>query len=202
MNYNYIAIEREYGSGGSKIGKKLSEETGIPCFGSEILEEVSKKYNISVGEIQEYGERATNSLLYSLYMMGQIQKGQENVVSMEGKIFLEEQKVIRRLAEGGKGIFLGHCASEALRGQNGVLNVFIHAHPDDKKERIQRDYGVLPEAVERTMRRFDKKRGNYFYVNTARRWNDLWQYDIVLDSSRLGIGGCTSILKRCLASEI
>ena len=73
MRYNYITIEREYGSGGTRIGRKLSEETGIPCYGREIMEAVSKRRNISIKNIDKYEEKATNSLLYSLYMLSQIQ---------------------------------------------------------------------------------------------------------------------------------
>lgn len=43
MKYKYVVIKREYGSGGTGIGKLISEKTGIPCYGSEILEDVSKK---------------------------------------------------------------------------------------------------------------------------------------------------------------
>lgn len=40
--YHYITIEREYGSGGTKIARKLASITGVPCYGHEILEAVSK----------------------------------------------------------------------------------------------------------------------------------------------------------------
>ncbi len=69
MNCRYITIEREYGSGGTKIARLLAEKTGIPCYGQEILEEVSKKYDISVERIQQYEESASNSFLYSIYMI-------------------------------------------------------------------------------------------------------------------------------------
>ena len=39
MKYNYIAIEREYASGGSEIGKKVSDILNIPCYGREYLKE-------------------------------------------------------------------------------------------------------------------------------------------------------------------
>ena len=42
MKCNYITIEREYGSGGTKIARRLAEECGIPCYGQEILEAVSR----------------------------------------------------------------------------------------------------------------------------------------------------------------
>ena len=38
MKYRYITIEREYGSGGTQIGKKLGEVCNVPFYGREILE--------------------------------------------------------------------------------------------------------------------------------------------------------------------
>lgn len=40
MDRIYITIEREYGSGGTQIARKLSAITGVPCYGREILEKV------------------------------------------------------------------------------------------------------------------------------------------------------------------
>lgn len=195
MKYNFVTIEREYGSGGTIIGRRLAEICQVPCYGSEILEMVSEKHNISVDRIGKYEETATNSLMYSLYMMSQVQTGNANMLSHEGRIFLEEQKTIQMLADSGEGIFLGHCASEVLKDREGVLNVFIHADPADKKKRIAGEYGIPEGDVESTMRKFDKKRANYYFANTAKKWDDLWRYDVVLDSSRLGIEGCVEFLK-------
>ena len=39
----YITIEREYGSGGTEIARLLAGQIGIPCYGQEILEEVSRE---------------------------------------------------------------------------------------------------------------------------------------------------------------
>lgn len=105
MDLRYITIEREYGSGGTKIGRLLAEKTGIPCYGQEILEEVSKKYDISVERIQQYEESTSNSILYSVYMMSQTMAGKADMVSMEGHVFVAEQAVIQRFAEEGRAIF-------------------------------------------------------------------------------------------------
>ncbi len=48
MRFKYITIEREYGSGGTKIARRLAEECGLACYGQEILEAVSKTLNIPV----------------------------------------------------------------------------------------------------------------------------------------------------------
>ena len=196
MKFRYITIEREYGSGGTKIARRLSEVSGVPCYGREILEAVAKKQGIPVERINQYEEKATGSLIYSMFVMSRVQTGDPNMLTKEGKVFLDEQLEIRRLAMEGPAIFLGHCASDAVRDQKGVIKVFIHSENEEEvKNRIAKDYGIAPGDVESTRRFYNKKRAGYFRANTGNEWKDLKNYDVVLDSAKLGIEGCVNILK-------
>lgn len=195
MKCNYLTIEREYGSGGTKIARRLAEECGIACYGSEILEAVSRKNNISIDQIQHLEESVSGSFLYTLFVMGRVQSGDSDMLSGEGKIFVEEQRAIEYLAGQGPAIFLGHCAAQALKDRRGVIKVFIHSDLEEKKKRIMADYHIPEQEVESTRKRFDNKRSKYFYANTTRHWNDMNNYDIVLDSSQLGIEGCVAVLR-------
>ena len=196
MKFRYITIEREYGSGGTKIARRLSEVSGVPCYGREILEAVAKKQGIPVERINQYEEKATGSLIYSMFVMSRVQTGDPNMLTKEGKVFLDEQLEIRRLAMEGPAIFLGHCASDALRDQKGVIKVFIHSENEEEvKNRIAKDYGIAPGDVESTRRFYNKKRAGYFRANTGNEWKDLKNYDVVPDSAKLGIEGCVNILK-------
>ena len=127
-------------------------------------------------------------------MMSNSAAGRTDAVAGEGQIYLAEQAVIRDLAAQNPAIFIGHCASEALRGMNGVASVFIHADKAYKNARIRTAYGIDEKNVESTRKYFDKKRANYYYANTARRWDDLGSYDLVLDSGKLGTAGCVAAL--------
>ena len=196
MKYHIITIEREYGSGGTKIGRRLSEVCGIPCYGKEILESVAKKRGMEPDQINQYEEKATGSLIYSMFVMSRVQAGDPSMLTAEGKVFLDEQLEIRRLAMEGPAIFLGHCAAEALREQKGVAKVFIHSENEEEiKNRIIKDYGIAPEEAESTRKYYNKKRAGYFRANTGKEWKDLKNYDVVLDSSKLGIEGCVNVLK-------
>lgn len=195
MKCNYLTIEREYGSGGTKIARRLAEECGIACYGPEILEAVSRKNNISIDQIQHLEESVSGSFLYTLFVMGRVQSGDSDMLSGEGKIFVEEQRAIEYLAGQGPAIFLGHCAAQALKDRRGVIKVFIHADLEEKKKRIMADYHIPEQEVKSTRKRFDNKRSKYFYANTTRHWNDMNNYDIVLDSSQLGIEGCVALLR-------
>lgn len=196
MKFRYITIEREYGSGGTKIGRELSKVSGVPCYGREILEAVAKKRGITEDQINRYEESATGSLLYTIFVMGRMQSGNQDMLTEEGKIFLDEQLEIRRLAMDGPAIFLGHCASEALREQKGVIKVFIRSSDDQEvKKRIEEDYQITKDKVESTRRYYNKKRAGYYRANMGNDWKDIKNYDLILDSAVLGIDGCVKVLK-------
>ena len=145
MKYRYITIEREYGSGGTQIGKKLGEVCNVPFYGREILETVAQK--------------------------SRVQSGDANMLPEEGKVFLDEQMEIRRLAQNGPGIFMGHCAAYALKNMKGVAKVFIYcSSEEDIKKRIVEEYGIDPQNVEATRKYYNKKRSAYFRANTGKVW--------------------------------
>lgn len=198
MRYRYVAIEREYGSGGTEIARKLAEECGIPCYGREILETVAKEHQVSSETLEAYEECATNSFLYSIYLMSQVPMGETNLNSREGNLYLAEQRCIRRYAGEGPAVFLGHCAAAALRDKESVLKVFIGADMEFRKQRSCQEYHLTEKQAEENIRRFDKKRSVYFEANTARKWRDNTCYDLILNSGMLGIDGCVAALKGIL----
>lgn len=190
----YITIEREYGSGGTLIGKNLAEKCQIPCYGQEILERASERLQISVDEIRKYEEKVTNSMLYSLYMLCQTSSLSGEMLSSEGKVFVEEQNAIKEFANQGSAIFMGHCASEALKEYDNVIRVYVHADDKTKKERIMADYGIAEANVSIAEKKNNRRRSGYYTANTQKKWSDFCNYDIVLDSSKLGIEGCVNVL--------
>lgn len=200
MKYHYAVIEREYGSAGTAIGAKLSEISGIPCYGSEILERVSDRLDIDIARIQQYEEKTTNSFLYSIYLMGRMQETAGNPLSNEDAIYLEEQKVIKDLAAKGPSIFVGRCAVNALDNRNDVLKVFIRADKPLRKERAIADYGIKSREADAVIQKFDKKRSNYYTVNTGKDWRDAANYHLILDSGKLGIEGCANIIRAAMNS--
>ncbi len=198
MKIRYITIEREYGSGGTEIAKQVSERCSINCYGREILEFAAARLHISVDEAQQYEEKVTNSFLYSVFVMSQAQSGDTNMLPMESKLYVEEHNTILSLARKGKAVFVGHCASEALKNEDGVLRVFIRANEKNRRDRAVKEYGIDEKDAPAVCRRFNKKRANYYAFNTQKKWDDLNNYDMVLDSSQIGIEGCVKALAALL----
>lgn len=55
-----------------------------------LLENASKKLNMSIDEIEKYEENVTNSLLYTIHMMAQVNSGNLDMLTKEGHVFVEE----------------------------------------------------------------------------------------------------------------
>lgn len=197
----YICIEREYGSGGTQIAREVAKRCGVPCYGREILEAVAQSQNLSVSQIDNYEESVSNSFLYSVFVLSKAQSGDPDLLTKDGHIFIAEQQEIKRMASSGPAVFIGHCAAEALKNKAGVLRVFIRGKDEDKTKRIIEEYGVSEPSVKTTMQRFDRKRSNYYFANTTKKWLDPDNYDIVLNSSELGISGCADVLEFMLRHD-
>lgn len=197
MKYRYVVIEREYGSGGTGIGQLLSERTKIPCYGSEILKGVSCKLQIPVSDIEKYEENTTNSFLYSLYAFSRMSAEPESLLSAENRIFMEEQALIREYAMQGAGIFIGRCAAGALEDKK-TLKVFIYADRESRKRRAIEEYKIPEKMADLIISKYDRKRRNFYSVNTGKKWNDWNNYDMVLDSGSLGSESCVNIIQAAL----
>ena len=58
MKNRVITISREFGSGGRTIGRRVAEKLGIPCYDSELIQQVAEKSGFSENYIKDAGEYA------------------------------------------------------------------------------------------------------------------------------------------------
>ncbi len=110
-------------------------------------------------------------------------------------MFESEAEAIRELAE-KPCIILGRCASEILKDQSNVFNIYVCAEKEDRVSRImERDQLSREEALKR-IEETDAEREKYYNQHTGRIWGDVSDYHIILDTSRWGIDNCADVLMR------
>ena len=68
MKKTIITIERQYGSGGSHIGKLTAEKLGINCYNRQILEMTAQRCGIAPEYLESAEENVPTSFLYSLLL--------------------------------------------------------------------------------------------------------------------------------------
>lgn len=114
---------------------------------------------------------------------------------MKDNNFASEAEAIRKLAS-QSCIILGRCASEILKDQPNVFNVYVCADKEDRIQRIMKKESLKHEEAKEMLERNDKERSEYYYENTGKVWGDVNNYHMILDTTKLGIENCADILMR------
>lgn len=197
MAGNYvITIGRQFGSGGRQIGKLLSEKLAIPYYDKEILAEAAKDSGICEEIFEHHDEKPTKSLLFSLVMGMQAHGSLNGYVDMplNHRVFLAQFDAIRRVASEGPCIIVGRCADYVLRDKPNVVKLFVKAGMHQRKERAVAVHGIAPEKAEEYVRRMDKERASYYNYYATDTWGDVNNYDLCLDTGKLGIDGSVQLV--------
>lgn len=196
-----ITINRQYGSGGREIGRRLAESYEIPFYDNEIISRAAKDSGFAEAAFENAEDKATNSLLYSIAMGMNILTTQEIGVaglSLDDRIFLAQAKVIRKVADSGPCVIVGRCADYILRDKEDLVNLFITASVDFRIRRsIENDMLPQGKAAEIVLKK-DKTRANYYKYHVGERWDNVLNYDLMIRSDLAGIEGTVKALKAYL----
>ena len=189
MKNRVITISREFGSGGRTIGKAVAAQLNIPCYDSELLQQIAEKSGFNQQYIQEAGEYAPGGFLASAFSH---QTSGPNNADYLWKI---QYQLITELAEKGPCVIVGRCADYILRDKADCLRVFIHADMDFRTQRIVNVYGQREQSPEQRLWEKDKRRAAYHRFYTDMKWGHAQNYDLTLNSGTLGIDRCVEIIK-------
>ena len=112
---------------------------------------------------------------------------------LEGQDFADEAAVIRELAK-EPCIILGRCASEILSGRPEVFNIYVCADKEDRIRRIMAKESLSYEDARKLLEKNDKARADYHFRHTGKVWGDVNNYNMILDTTALGIENCAGIV--------
>ncbi len=185
-----ITISRQYGSGGREIGEKLAKKLSVPFYDDEIIARAAKESGFAEAAFDNVEKRATNSFLYSI-AMGMNAYGNQDIgfthLSLDDQLYLAQSNVIRKVAQEGPCVIVGRCADYILREQEDVVNVFIWAGKEARKERVIRLYNVTRNKAEDELIKADKRRANYYNYHANEKWGKAENYHLSLRSDYIGI---------------
>ena len=193
-----ITIARQYGSGGKTIGQMLANDLGIPFYSREILRLASDDSGIREELFNQADEKLRSNPLFGaskkVYTGGLISPESDDFVSSE-KLFYYQAKVIKELAEKGSCVIVGRCADFVLKDRADVVSVFVHAPADYCMERAMERNDMSRKEMEKFIAKTDKYRGDFYHYYTGNVWNDARNYDLCLNSSKLGFEKCVEEIK-------
>lgn len=195
MAYNIITVSRQFGSGGRTIAHAVAEKLGIDYYDKELIKAVAEKTGFDPGYIEEAGEysKSRSIFSYALPFTGHAAAA-VNTMSTSDFLWIMQRKVILELAEKGPCVIVGRCADYILREREDALHVFIRADEDFRAERIVKLYGASEKTPEARMKDKDGRRAVNYKYYTGREWGKAENYDLSLNSGKLGIETCVSLI--------
>jgi len=196
MNLNekfVITINRELGSGGRTVGRKLAEKLGVPFYDKALIKGLEDKYHLSVDEIEkmkgnsnswwaEFKRAFSIAMTQNEVKYYQVTMGEENDILTTDEIFKTEQEILKGIADDESCIVAGRSGFYVFRNHPNHLSILIQASMDFRVERVTRKQGVTPEEARKIIDKVDKMRENYVKKYTKTSRYDPRNYDLVISA--------------------
>ena len=185
-----ITISREYGAGGHSIGKRVAETLGVEIYDKDIIRNTVRDSGLEAGVIEREEEEISRADAIWRWITPAA------YVDRREAIHEIERRVILMLAHKGPCVILGRCADAILEEANiESLNVFIYANDIHRAVRVSELIGSKnPSDIQKALKRTDHARHTYYQNFTGKHWGDMKNYNLCLDSGKLGYDACVQII--------
>ena len=192
-----ITIARTCGSGGSYVAEALEKKLDIKLYGQDILQLASEDSGISIDLFARTDEELKSNPLFRftkyIYDGKLIPPSSSDFTSQEN-LFNYQAKVLKELAEKESFVVIGRCADFVLKDAENLVRVFITA---DRKDRISTEaerLTISKKEAESRIDKVDKKRTNHYNYFTGNERDDMTNYDICLNTSKLDYDKCADVI--------
>lgn len=204
-NKNFVvSIGREFGSGGKYIGEELSKRLNVKCYDSELLREVSKNYDIDIEMLEKVDEKQKSSFWYGFATNYVFSKNEKiSPISGDDNLFLKQAKVIEELQEKENCIIIGRCSDYILKDRENIITIFIYSTDIDFKINRKKELeNISVKDAKKKIIEIDKQRSEYYKHFTSQTWGDKNNYDICIDTSKIGIEKTIDLLENYIKERI
>lgn len=186
-----VCIGRQYASGGSEIGAMVAKKLQSKCYDHEIVDMAISRSGLDQDEFLRYEE----SVLSPLRTPISLKMGVNRQLDITEKVFRAEGDIICEIAaKEPTVVFVGRCADFILKNRVRTLSVYIYSDMEKRIDNAITKYQIPQDEVEQVIKRFDKKRAYYYNTNTNKQWGEKSNYDLCIDSGKLGYETTASII--------
>ena len=152
-----VTIDREFGSGGHEVAKRLAERLGIPFYDEEIIARAAESTGYNTEYIRDNDEKAPD------YSFSNMFSGFDSFqTSPFAKVQEEEFNIIREIAAEGSCVIVGRAADYILSDERHV-SIFLFAPFEERvRRKLQIHNTAEPEnlfdlqTIEKQVKHIDK----------------------------------------------
>ena len=190
-----ISVSRQFGSGGHKIAEVLAEHFELPIYDHRMLDSIAKEKGVDPRVLEKYDEKPLNRFL-ARNVSGFSSSLENNLAQMQFS-YLKDK------ADSGESfVVVGRCAETVLKEYDGLITIFVLGDEETRVKRIEQLHGLSADEAKRLVKTKDWRRKSYHNCYSRGRWGDSRNYDLSINSSRLGIEGTTKMLEEYVQARM
>ena len=184
-----VTINRELGSGGRTVGRKLSERLGVPFYDKALIKSLQEMYHLNTEQIEKLKGRShswwaefkrTLTTGYQNDTYYQTRMGEEPDVLTTDEIFKNEQEILKAIAKDESCVVAGRSGFFVFRDHPNHMSILIQASMDFRVNRVCQKQHKTPEEARKIIDKVDKMRENYVNKYTKTSRYDTRNYDLVI----------------------
>ena len=197
MNKNerfVITINRELGSGGRTVGRKLAERMGVEYYDKAVIKGLQEKFNLTIEEIEKlkghkYGwwasfkRQMTGSVVSSNMYIPRVANEADKLDTHQ--VFQAETEILKGIAADESCIVAGRSGFFVFRDHPNHLSILIQASLPSRVARLVRKQGISEDEARKTIEQVDEMRENYVQEFTKTSRYDTRNYQLVISMDHM-----------------
>jgi cytidylate kinase len=185
MRVRVVTVEREYGSGGAMIARRLAEHLGWKLWDEEISAEIARVAQVDHQAAKSCDERVDSMLyrLFKVYARGSYERALpiESRAFDTDRMFATLEKVIEHVGSQGNCVIVGRGAPYILRNLPDAFHVFIYASVEEKLCRLK-SIGRSEKESLRLIEEIDRERAAFIRHYFNKEWPLRSLYNMMVNS--------------------
>lgn len=195
-----LTVARGFGSGGKTIASQVAKDLNIHCYENRILTLASQMSGVDEEVFREVNEKIRGKSFMRGLLNGlphRLNPTPENrEFSSDERLFEIQKKIIENLADTESCVIVGKCADWILKDRPNVISIYIEAPRPYCRKRIMERMQVDAATADRSISQTDKYRAAYYaYYTGGNYWTNPVNYDLTLNSERVGIENCVKTIE-------
>jgi cytidylate kinase len=193
MNKNekfVITINREVGTGGRTVGRKLAEKLCVKYCDKAIVDGLTQKFGLNIERIEEIKAQKKSwwndiNNYYNTLVNSTSQPMEAEVKLDNASMFETEKHILQEIAANSSCVIAGRTGFMIFREWPNHLNIFIQASMEHRVQRVMRRQNVSEKEAREIIAKLDASRETYIkkYEDTSRY--DTRNYQLVISMDDL-----------------
>lgn len=188
MNKNekfVITINRELGSGGRTVGRKLAEKLDVGFYDKTLIRELTEKFNLTVEEVEKMKGNSRSWWINFVNKISVTPTGQVPAkldIPTTEEMFKVETEILKGIADTASCVVAGRSGFYVFRDEPNSMSILIQASMPFRIERVMRKQNLTEDEARKTIEKVDKMRENYVQKYTKTSRYDTRNYDLVISA--------------------